>query len=102
MLSLDMWQAFATAAHKLLPTADIVHDRFHINKYLNDAVNKVRNQDSQELKKDEDTSLVGSKYTWLRNPENMTKSQRAQFDELMACEFKTGVAWALKNVFRDF
>ena len=46
--------------------------------------------------------MVGSKYTWLRNPENMTKSQRARFDGLMACEFKTGVAWALKNVFRYF
>ena len=101
-VSLDMWQAFATAVHKLLPTADIVHDRFHISQYLNDAVNKVRNQESHELKKDGDTSLVGSKYTWLRNPENMTKSQKTRFNELMACEFKTGVAWVLKNIFRDF
>ena len=97
-----MWQAFATAVHKLLPTADIVHDRFHISKYLNDAVNKVRHQESQELKKDGDTSLVGSKYTWLRNPEKMTKSQKTRFNELMACEFKTGVAWVMKNIFRDF
>ncbi|ACF43515.1 transposase IS204/IS1001/IS1096/IS1165 family protein [Pelodictyon phaeoclathratiforme BU-1] len=101
-VSLDMWQAFATATHKLLPAADIVHDRFHISKYLNDAVNKVRHQESQELKKDGDTRLVGSKYTWLRNPEKMTKSQKTRFNELIACEFKTGVAWVLKNIFRDF
>jgi len=101
-VSLDMWQAFATDTHKLLPAADIVHDRFHISKYLNDAVNKVRHQESQELKKDGDTRLVGSKYTWLRNPEKMTKSQKTRFNELMACEFKTGVAWVLKNIFRDF
>lgn len=101
-VSLDMWQAFATATHKLLPAADIVHDRFHISKYLNDAVNKVRHQESQELKKDGDIRLVGSKYTWLRNPEKMTKSQKKRFNELMACEFKTGVAWVLKNIFRDF
>lgn len=101
-VSLDMWQAFATATHKLLPAADIVHDRFHISKYLNDAVNKVRHQESQELKKDGDTRLVGSKYTWLRNPEKMTKSKKTRFNELMACEFKTGVAWVLKNIFRDF
>ena len=62
-VSLDMWQAFATAAHKLFPTTDIVYDRIHISKYLNNTVNKVRNQESQELKKDGDTILVGSKYT---------------------------------------
>ena len=60
-VSIDMWQAFATATHKLLPAADIVHDRLHISKYLNDAVNKVRNQESNELMKNENTSLVGSK-----------------------------------------
>jgi transposase len=101
-VSLDMWQPFATAVNKLLPKADIVHDRFHISKYLNDAVNKVRNQESHELQKNGDKRLIGSKYSWLRNPENMTISQRARFDELMACELKTGMAWALKNVFRDF
>ena len=101
-VSLDMWQPFATAVNKLLPKADIVHDRFHISKYLNDAVNKVRNHESHELLKNGDKSLVGSKYSWLRNPENMTISQRARFDELMAYELKTGVAWGLKNVFRDF
>ena len=46
--------------------------------------------------------MVGSKFTWLRNPENMSTSQRARFDELMTCELNTGVAWALKNIFREF
>ena len=32
----------------------------------------------------------------------MTKSQKTRFNELMACEFKTGVAWVMKNIFRDF
>ena len=101
-VSLDMWKPFATAVNKLLPKADIVHDRFHISKYLNEAVNKVRHQESQELQKVGDRSLVGSKFTWLRNPENMTTSQRTRFDELMTCELHTGVAWALKNIFREF
>jgi len=54
-VSLDMWKTFATATHKLLPAADIVHDRSHNSKYLNDDVNKVRNQESRELKNDVDT-----------------------------------------------
>ena len=77
-VSLDMWKPFATA------------------------VNKVRHQESQELQKVGDRSLVGSKFAWLRNPENMTVTQRTLFDELMTCELHTGVAWALKNIFREF
>jgi transposase len=54
------------------------------------------------IQKNGDKRLVGSKYSWLRNPENMTISQRARFDELMACELKTGMAWALKECFSRF
>ena len=101
-VSLDMWKPFATASNKLLPKADIVHDRFHISKYLNEAVNKVRHQESKDLQKIGDRSLVGSKFTWLRNPENMTTTQRMRFDDLMTSELNTGIAWALKNIFREF
>ena len=58
-----MWQAFATAVKKCLHQADIVHDRFHISKYLNDADDQVRRQESGQLKKIGDTTLVGSKFS---------------------------------------
>jgi hypothetical protein len=32
----------------------------------------------------------------------MTVTQRTRLDELMTCELHTGVAWALKNIFREF
>jgi transposase len=101
-ISMDMWKPFAIAAKKHLPQADIVHDRFHISKYLNEAVDSVRRQESRQLYQAGDSTLIGSKFTWLRNPENMTKRQRTSFDQLMACELKTGRAWALKNMFREF
>lgn len=101
-VAIDMWQAFATATHNMLPTADIVHDRFHISKYLNEAVDKVRRQESRNLNTHGDRTLIGSKYSWLRNPENMTQSQRTSLDQLLACELKTGTAWSLKNLFRAF
>ena len=37
-ISMDMWQAFMNSAKKMLPRADIVHDRFHISQYLGKAV----------------------------------------------------------------
>jgi len=101
-VSVDMWKPFAHAVRKKAPQADIVHDRYHISKYLNDAVDAVRRQESRALKTAGDKTLIGSKYTWLRNPENMSDKQRADFDQLMTCELQTGTAWSLKNMFRAF
>lgn len=97
-----MWKAFKRAVNKQLPKADIVHDRFHISKYLNEAVDTVRRHESSLLNKAGDSTLIGSRFVWLRNPENMTKKQRISLNQLMACELKTGVAWSLKNMFRVF
>ena len=101
-VSADMWKPFATAIENFLPDADIVHDRFHISKYLNDGVDMVRRQESRTLQKDGNTSLVGSKFQWLRNPENMNNTQKDAFDKLLECELKTGIAWSQKNIFREF
>jgi transposase len=67
---------------------------------LNEAVDQVRREESQQLSKQGDKTLVGSKFSWLRNPENMSSAQRATFDLLMEAELKTGVAWSIKNGFR--
>jgi transposase len=101
-ISMDMWKPFASAVLELLPKADLVHDRFHISKYLNEAVDAVRRKESRELDQAGDKRLVGSKYLWLRNPEKMRQEQQVEWRELMAGEFKTGQAWALKNMFRVF
>ena len=39
---MDMSAAFEAAAEAKMPQAEIVHDRFHVSKHLNEAVDKVR------------------------------------------------------------
>ena len=41
-VAIDMWQPFENSSVEHAPQAEIVHDRFHISKHLNEAVNKVR------------------------------------------------------------
>ena len=101
-VAVDMWKPFKTAVTTVIPTADIVHDRYHISSYLNGAVDGVRRQELRQMRKDGDDSLVGSKFVFLRNPENMTAKQKECFDELMKLELNTGVAWSIKNMFREF
>ena len=101
-VAIDMWAAFEKAAGKHAPQADIVHDRFHISKHLNDAVDKVRRKEHKILRKEGDERLAGSKHSWLFNPENMKEERWLAFQPLKDSELKTSRAWAIKEQFRWF
>ena len=101
-VAIDMWQAFENSVRKHAPQADIVHDRFHISKHLNDSVDKVRRQENKALKKEGDERLVGSKQLWLYNLDNIREERREEFDALRSQELKTARAWAIKEHFRWF
>ena len=101
-VALDMWKAYRNAVEKKLPQADIVHDRFHISQHLNEAVDKVRRQENKELKEVGDRRLVGTKFNWLVNEENLKEIFVEQFKELKQSDLKVSRAWAIKELFRDF
>jgi len=101
-VALDMWPAYANAVTELLPHAQIVHDKFHISKHLNEAVDQVRRDEHKELLKQGDTRLTGSKYCWLANEENVTDALAEQLDQLKRSDLKIARAWAIKEHFRGF
>lgn len=101
-VALDMWKAYANAVEEQLPQADIVHDRFHISQHLNNAVNKVRHQENKKLVQQGDNRLVGTKFSWLTNEENLKEKFIEQFNELKSADLKVSRAWAIKELFRDF
>lgn len=101
-VAIDMWQAYENSVNKHAPQADIVHDRFHITKHLNEAVDKVRRQENKALRKEGDERLVGTKQLWLFRPENIHDDRRDEFEQLRQQELKTARAWAIKEQFRWF
>jgi transposase len=101
-VAMDMWQPFENSAANNVPQAEIVHDRFHISKYLNDAVDQVRRQEHAALKKEGDQTLTGTKQLWLWNPENMSDEKWPEFEALKDAELKTSRAWAIREQFRWF
>jgi transposase len=66
-IGIDMSPAFFRAAKDMIPFAEsrIVHDKFHIMKMANEAVDKVRRGEHKRLLRDGDDRLKGSKYVWL-------------------------------------
>ncbi len=96
----DMWPAFDHSIESNAAQAEIVHDRFHISKHLNEAVDKVRRQENKALAKADDDRLKGTKQLWLFNPENMSEDRWIEFETLKDQELKTSRAWAIKEPFR--
>ena len=101
-VAMDMWPAFMGASRRCLPQADIVHDRFHVSKYLNDAVDKVRRHEHRILLKSGISPLTGSKYAWLRGYPDGRSSEAVTFRALRDLNLKTSRAWALKENFTHF
>ena len=78
-VSVDMWKAYLESISDVLPHAKIVHDRFHLVKYLNAAMNKVQ---TREVKQHQE--LKNSRYALLKNQENLTEKQRIKFESIRA------------------
>jgi len=101
-VAIDMWPAFSKSISKHASQAEIVHDRFHISKHLNEAVDKVRREEHKALMREGDERLKGSRQLWLFNPENMSEERWLEFSRLKDLELKTARAWAIKEQFRWF
>lgn len=95
-ISLDMWKAFNTTVDEVLPKAKKVHDRFHLIKYLNEAIDQVRRR---EVKKNE--VLVNSRYSFLKNTSNLTEKQHFKFVEVLRLNTAVGYVWGLKESFKS-
>jgi transposase len=101
-VAVDMWEPFIRTIEKQVPEADIVHDRFHVSKYLGEAVDQVRRQEHKELMAQGDERLKGTRQLWLYNPENFSPEQRVEFSALKDLHLKVARAWAAKEMFSQF
>ena len=97
-VSADMSKAFAKGVKENLPNAEITFDKFHVVSLINEAVDEVR-----RLEKKDHPELTGSRYVFLKNPENLTAKQGRKSDslDLAHSHLKTAKAYRLKLAFQD-
>ena len=101
-VAIDMWEPFIKTIEEQAPEADIVHDKFHVSKYLGEAVDKVRRAEHKQLMAQGDETLKGSRQLWLYNPENFSAEQVDEFSALKDLHLKVARAWAAKELFSKF
>lgn len=101
-VAMDMWRAFESSTKANARHADIVYDRFHVSKHLNEAVDEVRRKENKALQRLDDKTLSGTRQLWLFTPKNMPKDIRRELNELKSLGLDTGRAWAIKEALRKF
>jgi len=101
-VAVDMWQPYLESTRQQAPKAEIVHDKFHVSKHLNEAVDQVRRKENKTLRAAGDERLVGSKQLWLFDPQNLSAERKQALAALKEESLQTGRAWAIKEHFRRF
>ncbi|MCP4241280.1 MAG: ISL3 family transposase [bacterium] len=94
---IDMSKAFIKGTTAHLPNADITFDKFHAVKFVNDAVDRVRRAEQKTR-----PELTKTRYIWLKNKDNLTKSQQHTLAGLANLNLKTARAYQIRLTFQDF
>jgi len=97
-VSCDMSPAFIKGVEENLPEADIVFDRFHVTKVINEAVDKVRRSEVAS-----NPILRKTRYAFLKNHENLTMYQKQQLEgiRLSGLNLKTMKALNIREAFQQ-
>jgi transposase len=99
----DMWKPYLKVITKKVPQALNILDRFHIMKKFNEAVDKTRRKEVQELEGSGlGPILKNSRWCLLKNKNNQKESQLAKLKELLKHNLKSVKCMLLREAFQQF
>lgn len=103
-VAMDMHDAYISATLQHVPNAEskIVFDKFHVVKHINEGVDQIRRAEHKELKAAGDKRLTGTRYHWLKNPNNFDPGRWRDFAPLRKSKLRTARGWAIKELFANF
>lgn len=94
--SADMSKAYESGIIRNFPNADLVWDRFHLAKSINDTVNDIR---KKLLRRDDGEPLKLLKYTVLTHEGNMSDKQKERLRNIRLSNPDMALAYDMKEAF---
>jgi transposase len=98
--AMDMSGSYVAATNAEAPDCAIVHDKFHVSKMFNEAVDQTRRGEHRQLQEEGNDTLKGTRFLWLKG--TVPDAQQAKFSELLEINLKTAKAWMYKEMFTEF
>lgn len=108
-VSIDLWFAYKTLVEELMPNAQVVADRFHVIKQVNDELDRQRKQEKRQAEQEKNQSkkeeliaaLSKSKYALLKNEKSLTEKQLLKLGQVKLLFPRLGLMHELKEDFRN-
>jgi transposase len=100
VVSMDMWRPYRSFVQQHLSQAQIVADRFHVMKQLNDRLTKARRQIQRQADEDTQQALKGSRWLLVRARETLSPEQEQQLLSVLDADHQLRTAYLLKEEFR--
>ena len=95
----DMSRAFSLGVAEAMPAASQTVDRFHVMQLFTKALDQVRCAEAKSCE-EKRRLLRGTKYAWLKRPENLTERQAATRERLSSEHLLTARACAMTEAMR--
>lgn len=103
-VSTDMASGYIWEVSEKLPNAALVLDHFHLVKWFNDKLTKLRRELYKEAEKMEKDVLKGVRWLLLKNPENLKetkeKNERKQLEQALELNKPLATAYYMKERLR--
>jgi transposase len=102
IVSMDMGKAYIKTAREYAPQAQIIFDRFHVQRLVSDAVDETRKEEWRQLKsisQDDAKEIKGLRYVLLKNPWNLSAVECDRLSDLPVENMRLYRAYLLKESF---
>jgi len=98
-VTIDMSGGYRKAVEEHAPQAQIVYDRFHVQRLASDAVDEVRRSQVRDLGvgSEEGRAIKGTRYALLKNPWDLTRQEKQKLSELQRTNARLYRAYLLKE-----
>ena len=98
-VTIDLSAAYLKAVREAVPHAEVVFDRFHVQRLASDALDEVRRSLVRELASDPEAAraVKRTRFVLLKNPWNLTRAQRRKLSEVQRSNQRLYRAYLLKE-----
>ena len=96
-ISLDMWDPYIKATKECCPNAQLVFDKFHVVKKINEALDAVRKKEFAKATNEERIDMKHKRWIILKKENNLNKEQKESLAEIMKNNNRLYKAYLLKE-----
>lgn len=108
-VSIDLWIPYKSVIQEMLPNAQVVADRFHVMKQINEELDQKRKREKRTVekiknqieRKEKRVSITHSKYPLLKKKESLNDEEKSKIEEVKIAFPELGKMYQIKENLRD-